>query len=368
MIKLVTTLVLALAVTVSHAQEAAPVAAPADELTANLTGFATYTWVQQEGWFPSGGAVAINAAAHYGPWALKAQLANNDVIVRRAQLEYSGGSMGRNLTVQLGRIPRLNTLFSDVYGNPAEWDVAVLPLSTYNRRKVHSLAFNALDGIKVIGDYNEGKLGLRGIVDYGRGIQENSCEWQIELTRRPCMPGWDFTGATGAFDLSLEARIGTAWTVMASYSSVLLDSVLNDPRDRRAMFYAMQYAHGLDYRFGRLSVRYAAPWGYLQAEHGEGRVWLHQPPRGWVLNSTAWDDYFMGGWYATDALTIFAGYAVGHARNSVTTSRDRFVGAVYRMGRWSHTAELHDGQGSWQRANSWQPEWRSVVLATTYSW
>lgn len=345
-----------------------PIKGQSQELTYWYSGFATYTYFSDDTFQKSGGIVAINGSVTYGDFAFKTQIANRAEPIRRWALEYSTGIHGDNLTFQYGRLPRLNTLFSDVYGNPAEWGMAVLPMSTYNRRKVHSLSFQAIEGIKAVWDHSTDWGGIRTTFNTGKPIQELDCEWQTEATRKPCNHGWGFVPAKNNFDVALEARVGANWTLLASYNKLDIDAELYNPLDRASRTYSTLVSE-LDYRFGRLGLRYDDSWGYLQTEHGESRLWFKdkRPGKGFYLNSTSWDDYYLGGFYVTEQITAFGGYSVGHERGSAFTSRDRFLGAIYRDGGWAYSAEFHNGEGSWQRAESTSYLWKSWALAATYS-
>lgn len=340
-----------------------------NELVYAYSGFATYTYYSQDSFQKSDGIVAINGSVSYGDFAFKAQVANRDEPIRRWALEYSTGTMGDNFTFQLGRLPRLNTLFSDVYGNPDEWGMALLPMSTYNPRKVYSLGYQTIEGFKAVWDHNTSWGGIRTTYNTGKPIQEIACEWQMEATRKPCNTGWGFSPSKNNFDLAFEARIGADWTLLASYNKLDLDNNLYNPADYQSRLYNTLVSE-LDYRFGRLGVRYDADWGYLQTEHGESRLWFKDSRhgKGWMLNSTAWDNYYMGGWYVTEEITAYGGYSVGHERGSLFTSRDRFIGAVYRDAGWAYTAELHNGNGSWERIESTDYLWKSWAFSATYSW
>jgi hypothetical protein len=317
----------------------------ATEFAASFSGFATYTAFSNQSFAESSGRVAANGSLHYGDAAIKTQIDNDpDKKIRRFALEYAWPWEKNNVVVQLGRLPRLNTLFSDVYGNPSEWGMAVLPLATYNRRKVHSLAFQAIEGVKVQYDKGLSFGNLRTTINYGTAIQERAHEWQTEAYRGVSFPGWDLDGDPhNSGDIALELTAGR-WTAIASHNKVAVNTVLLDPADRRAVGLTSKIL-GLDYRFTRAGLKYATCDWSIQGEYGAGRNHL-VTPAGEKLESKAWDAYILGGYDVLPKLTAYAGYATGQRYGSFL-SIDRFAGATYRHGRWSYSAEYHHGNGSW---------------------
>lgn len=342
----------------------------AQELTYGSTGFATYTAFQEQSFQENSGTIAVNGQVFYGNFAVKGQVSNNEYEpIRRLVAEYTTPIGARdNITLQLGRIPRLNTLFSDVYGNPDEWDAAVLPLSTYNRRKVHSLAFQALDGGKISWNHNTDWGGFVATVNMGRTIEEHPCEWQMEATRRPCVTSWTFTPANDNYDVAIEARIGAAWTLLASYNKLSLGNQIVTRNRTSVTFNTL--INELDYRFGRLGIRYSGEWGYIQGEHGESRLFFYdtRPGKGRGLDSTAKDDYLMGGYYVNDETTAYGGWSAGHSNTSTVYSRDTFLGVVWRDARWAYSLERHWGKGSWIRHGSTDYQWSTWVASVTVGW
>lgn len=344
-------------------------------LTTSVSGYASYTAISDERFHPSSGIVAINGAVHYRNWALKAQVANRPEPIRRAALEFNASLLPRHsVTLQLGRVPRLATLYSDVYGNPSEWDMAVLPLAGYNRRMVHSLSFNAIDGAKLIYDLGVRNSLLRLSATYGRNIQEG-CEWQLEAADLDaCAPAWSLAPASDNWNLGLEARINAYWTLLTTYDYVHAQSRLHDPRDRRAAFLVRSLAQEVAYTYWRTGVRYAGEWGYWQAEHGENRTYFLQDlgafrgPRGWQLQASSADDYVVVGYYLSDALTGFAGYSRGEKRGVDYHNEDAFVGVNFRHDTWTLTLEHHRGHGGWVRHGANDYDWQPLVASVTYSW
>ena len=332
--------------------------AQAAELEWNLNGYATATHFQSQEFQPDTSLIAVNGSLQYENFAIRTQVADRETAIRRFAVEYSLPIVGNNLLVQLGRLPRLTTLFSDVYGNPDEWGMAVLPLSTYNRRKVHSLAFQAYDGVKVMWDHPTSIGHVRATANYGRNIEEFDCEWQMEAVRKPCMSGWTLRPQGNNYDAALEFSRGPV-KLLASVNHVSAKSELLNSKDRTGIYFT-KMVPTLDYYFYRQGVKYEGSRWYVQAEHGENRLWF-----GDKLYSTARDDYVMGGYDVTGNCTAFGGYSSGHERGSTFTSRDRFGGGICRVGQWAFSLEHHNGEGSWQRIDSRVYDWGTWVASAT---
>lgn len=343
-------------------------------LTWNTSGFASYTWISQPDFHPSIGIVAVNGAVHYKNFSLKAQVANRPEPLRRAALEYHAALPGLSYAVQIGRVPRLSTLYSDVFGNPDEWDMAILPLAGYNRRMVHSLSFNVIDGAKLITDFKLGGVGIRASGAFGYGVQEG-CEWQLEAASLgTCEPAWQLDPVGDNLNLSLEARINARWTLLTSFDRVHARATLNDPTNRAAGLLVNNIAQEAAYTYWRTGVRYSAEWGYVLVEHGENRTYFLQDLSpmgravGWRLQATSADDYLAAGYYLSDELTAFAGYSRGEKRGVSYINEDTFVGLAYRIGAWAATVEHHRGHGGWVRHGSTAYQWEPLVASLTYSW
>lgn len=332
----------------------------ATELETSYSGFATYTLVEQQSWHKDVGLVAINGVAQYGDFALKGQVASTENPVRRLAVEYTLATPKDTLVLQAGRVPRLTTLYSDVFGNPDEWGMAVLPLSVYNRRKVHSTTFNALDGVKALWDHNYSKGNLRLSADFGTAAVENYADLQMELTRKSYNPGWTLKEKRFAdWTFGEELTIGN-WTLLASQSRFGYTTQLNDATDATSKAFTSKY-NFIDYYFNRYGIKYAAKDWSVQAEHGDSRVYANNQ-----INSIARDGYVSGNYYYNDNIALFGGYGVGYKRGNTYTARDRFAGIAYRSGKWTTTFEYHNGENSWQRHDSNNFIWDSYVASVTY--
>jgi len=174
-------------------------AAQAQELEFSHSGFATYTYVQQDTFYPSKGLIAENLNAEYGQWALRAQITSKPNVISRAAIEYAIPEYSKNIAFQFGRVPRLTTFFSDSFGNPGERGMAVLPLASYNRRKVHNISFNSLDGARVQANYVIGGNSTQTTLAGGSLGTEDDCITQMEFTSRPCTPDYKFKGIPGSY-------------------------------------------------------------------------------------------------------------------------------------------------------------------------
>lgn len=331
-----------------------------DGLHLGYSGFATYTLIEQKSWHENAGNVSVNLLAQYGDnWAAKAQLSNQEEPVRRAVVEYSWGRPGNNFMVQLGRIPRIPNLMSDVYGNPDEWNVSILPLSTYNRRKVHSLTFNALDGVKAVYDRSYSDGNIRTTIDYGKAPVERADWLQMEFSRRPYNPGWGFETDTGDVSFTIEATYKDNWTALVSKSHLNYHTALYNPRDR-VSFITTRLIKNVDYFFDRYGLRYGTEDWSVQYEHGENELRVNG-----VKTSTARDDYILGTYFFNDDVSAFAGFSHGKDRGNPYSAQDRFLGVTHRFGNWTTILEYHNGQNSWQRYGSNEYQWHSWVLSGT---
>ena len=368
MLRLFVSLISAFALT-AQAEELDP-----QWLSFSHSGYASYTYISQPDFHESGGIVAVNGAVHYKNWSIKTQIANRDDPIRRLALEYHTTTPAGSFMVQVGRVPRLLTLYSDVFGNPSEWDMAVLPLAGYNRRMVHSLSFNVIDGIKAVKDFNVGNTALRVSGAYGYNVQEG-CDWQLEAASiSKCDKSWQLDPMGNNYNVSLEARINTNWTLITTFDRVIAKTKLNDPSNRRSAFLVNFLAQEVDYTYWRTGLRYNNKHGYVQYEHGENRTYFKQDltrfggPKGWELQASSADDYIVVGYYLNDSWTGYTGYSLGEKHGVDYNNEDTFVGVAYRHEGWTATLEHHRGHGGWVRHGSDNYSWEPVVASVTYSW
>ena len=324
-------------------------------------GSASYTMIGQSTFHKDSGDIKVNMHAAKDGFAVKGQVATLEDPMRLLAAEYSFATSGTSLAVQAGRVSRISSLFNDVYGDPGEWGMAVLPLSMYNRRKVHSLTFNALDGFKTVLDHNYSRGNLRVQLSSGSGVVENHNDLQMELTRRDYNRGWDLHSRQGMgdYDIVLEGTFDN-WSALMSRSKYEWEARQNDGADATARAYS-RLAKKTDYMFDRWGLRYANKTFSVQSEFGRSKVFLND-----TENSRAWDAYVMGSWFATENLTPFIGHSMGHKRGNNFSPRDTFIGAAYRFGNWTATGELHSGRNSWQRHNSNVFSWTAVAASLTY--
>lgn len=336
------------------------ITAHADELETSYSGYATYTYIGQKTWLANDNQIALNLNAQYGPYAVKTQLSTRESLVKRLAAEYAVTKFGETLVFQVGRVPRVATLMSDVFGNPDEWGISVLPLSMYNPRKAHSATFNAIDGVKAMWDHNYSRGNLRLGIDWGTGAVDDKQNLQMELTRKPYNPGWDMHSRTNDDYTWFGELTFDNWTALLSSSKYTWDTSLNNPLDRTSVA-TTRAIKDIDYNFSRFGIKYATTDWALQAEHGISRLNFNG-----VLNSRARDSYVMGTYYVSDDVAVFGGYSEGYKRGNPYTARDRFAGVVYRFGKWSTIIEYHNGENSWQRYNSTDYTWNSIAASLTY--
>ena len=328
------------------------------------SGFITYTAFSDPSFYPNAGKLALNIGAERGELALRAQI--TDQGFSRWALEYGIPAFQRNFLVQVGRVPRLTTFHSDIFGSPAEWGMAVLPLASYNRRMVHAQAFNAVEGVRVQQHLALGGHSLRLAAVTGRLSSQDDCALQQEFSKAPaCDPQWRIVGTPGSYAVSAQGEQGRfQWLV--SVDRFQAKTELTVPPgikpSRSALLSTQIIAPRIDYRVYRWGLKWSDVDWYVQAEGTDNRT--RTSTLG--LMSSAFDGSVTLG-LRLERWTPFMNlaYGRGHAEGS-RPSRDRALGLTYLTDDWAATIQHNRGTGSWKRLDTPETDWNTTSAAVTY--
>lgn len=337
------------------------VQAEAEELSVSHSGYVTGTAFSDQDFYPNVAKAAVNLDAEYGNFGARTQV--TDKGVSRLAIEYAIPAHGRNFVVQAGRLPRLTTLHSDIFGSPAEWGMAVLPLASYNRRMVHASAFNAVDGIRGQLNLASNKgVGLKLMAAGGRMAITDACALQSEFTKNPvCDPDWKIKPNRGSYALGAQVDFGDL-ELLYSIDRFMGRTEARPGAGPMAQYLTKVLAPEIDYRVYRWGVKYAKPDYFVQAEGTENRT--RTSTKG--VTSTAMDASVTGGVRLGD-WTPYGTMSFGKSRDG-NISRDVALGLTWAEGGWSISAQRNKGEGAWKRFDTPGKAWDSYSASITYRW
>jgi hypothetical protein len=335
-------------------------AAAQDELVWGHSGYVTATAFSDTGFYPHTAKAALNLDAEYGNFGARTQV--TDKGIARLALEYAIPAHGKNFVVQAGRLPRLTTLHSDIFGSPAEWGMAVLPLASYNRRMVHASAFNAMDGVRAQLNLANDDYALKLMAAGGQMAITDECALQSEFTKSPvCERDWRIKANGGSYALGAQLDLGDL-ELLYSIDRFMGRTEALPGASPKALYTTKVLAPEIDYRVYRWGIKYAKPGYFIQAEGTENRT--RTSTKG--VTSTAMDASLSAG-VRFDKWTPYGTLSFGKSRDG-NISRDVAMGLTWTDGKWSVSGQRNKGVGAWKRFDTPGTEWDSYSASITYRW
>jgi hypothetical protein len=330
------------------------------------SGFITTTVFGDRDWHEDSTKAAINLDMFSNNLALRTQIAvPSDVNVRRLAIEYSLWlGQQRDLTIQVGRLPRLGSFSNTAVDNPSTADTAIMPLAQYNRRMVNSLTFNSVDGIKAIYTNNTEYGLIKANFDYGKMLIEDQCEIQKEATKQNCRDGFRIDGQDGNYDYGLTYEIGN-WTLLGYNGFVRARTQLLDPRDRASVFFT-NGADRFEYSITKYGVKYSKDRLTLQTELTDTHLFIAKKNKDFLLNQKSNNWYVSGNYYLTDALSVNGSFSRGTS-NMGGNNIDRSIGFSYTYNDITFSIEQHMGKGrAWKKYLANTDNWNTFASSLTY--
>jgi hypothetical protein len=332
------------------------------EVELSHSGYASATIFSDQEFYPNTFKLADNINIENDPFSIRTQLTERGI--SRLAVEYSYATSGNNVVLQLGRVPRLTTLYSDMFGSTSEWGMSVLPLASYNRRMVHASAFNALDGLRAQWTVSfSGDVHLKLIAAGGKMAVTDRCALQQEFTKsKSCDSDWQIKGDKGSYSASAQLNAGD-FDFLLSADRFTGYTVLEDKPSAKARYIATMQAPQVDYRVYRWGIKYSDTDLFIQAEGTENTTSTS------TLGefSSAMDASLTAG-LRFDQVTPFFTSAYGKSRRSANRSRDFAFGVSWTDGALSASIQRNRGVGAWKRLDTPGYRWDSVSCSVTYKW
>lgn len=337
----------------------------ASELNINLSGFVTATAFGDEKFYPNKANAALNIDIVKDYFAIRTQLAiPYDRPVRRLVLEKSSFiRTDEELTIQLGRFPRLDSFYNSVTDSPGTTGLAMLPPAEYNRRIIENRGFNSIDGLRAIYSVKTDN----GIVDYhlnyGLAAVEDKCGIQVEFTKRTCSTGHTFESQDENYGIGFSTDYGR-WKTLGFVTNFKVKSVLLDSTNKTSvgLFTNMNKINYFVYKVG---VKYEAPKWWAQSTYMYTDLNFAKPNMGYVNVQVSDNIYLLTGikWYSN--FNTYVEYSYGKS-NTGRASIDRAIGTTYIKDDITYSLEYHKGDAiAWKRYFSPTPEWDTWVMSIT---
>lgn len=337
-----------------------------DKLTIRTSGFAAGTVFSDNDFYPDRYTAAMNIDANYGEWALRTQVAAPYKFpVRRLALERAFPIPGGDVTLQLGRLQRLDSFHNSTVDAPGTSGMAMLPISVYRREGTGNTTFNIIDGARVLlvkrlanGDY----LKLTGA--YGNSYVEDKCGTQSEATKKPCIAGFEIQGKDGNYGLGARYEHGP-WKLLAYHGTLRVKTELLNPKDRVAVMTTNRVSEALN-SINRLGVKYDNGDWWAQSELTDTRTFSAMKDRSLTYISRNTTMYVMTGMYFNDAWSGYVRYGRGLSSKDGDNARDFTLGTTYTEGDTTFSVERHQGRGKiWQKQFAPNDDWNAWVLSIT---
>ncbi len=333
----------------------------------HFSGFITGTAFSNTSFYNSTHQAAINFNFTKELWAIRGQVAAPSThMLRRLVLERSFFIGDKNdLVVQIGRFPRLDSLYNNVTDAPSSSGTAILPLGSYNRRMLQNYSFTALDGIQLLGTHRLNDFILKLHADYGVPPAEKQCEIQLEAFPAPCSAGFSVSGARGNYDYGVTV-FADNMTFLLYRGKLSAKTTLLNPQDPVAAF-ASAYGQRLHYTVNKASMKYEHSsnwWAEAEFSHNVFHVDPARVPP--ILGDTVISGHLNLGVEVNEHINAYASFSKGKLLMQGTNQYDRVLGATYTRSHSTFSLEYHKGSGNyWTRITSTAASWNSWVASFT---
>lgn len=342
------------------------------DLKAAISGFISGTLVSDPNFYENTARGAINLDMTKDSYAFHTQLASSvefptESLISRMTLEkVIGITEGHEMSLVVGRYPRLFSFYNAITDAVGTSGLATLPLSQYKRRYITDSRMISGDGLLVNYRYHETDYSLEFTADVNQVSKVNSCLVHMEIYNKPCNHGYGYESDNPNFDFGLQYDSNTL-RVLAAITFIDIKSYLNDAKDPVALgtyTNANKFSHRL-YKLGIIK-NIDNWWVQTEATYRDiKKSVIHNDLEDFNLQLGG---YAIGGYHFTESVNGYVGYSISRSsRSTYYNLNDYFVGATY-SGDYgiTYSIEYHNGNGKdWNRYLSPTDNWSSAVLSVT---
>ena len=329
-----------------------------------VTGFAYNTHFGDQHWQSDRNVLAINVDNMNDYLDTRAQFTNNEyAAIRRATIgktiHITGGT---HLTLQAGRMSRVDSFFNNLVDSPAASGMAVLPMGGYNYRMLQG-SFSIADGWKADLQGHLGDHLIHGHWTHGYMTVMDQMNYQQEVLKKQVQ------------GIQLNSMIGDTWELhhefgnFHEYISRTLYGATTELTQSNATsrYYATNAAKAL-YDLNKYGIRYDDDNFFAMAEYSSGYSHTYSQSGQKTSITDAWDQSGTVGVYFGDRWSAYIGQSYGRNLTAHTEARDDYFGVTKRWDRLTISADYHDGKSqAWMKYDAVAPyEWKSMVVSTTY--
>lgn len=344
--------------------------AAGSDINASISGFISGTLVSDPDFYKHSAKGAINLDITKDTYALHAQLASSvefptESLLSRVTLEKTFEiARGQEVSVVIGRAPRLYSLFNAITDNVGTSGLAMLPLSQYKRRYVTDSRMISGDGIQLNYHYHEDEFSVEVAGGVSQASKINSCMVHMEFYNKPCGYAYGYESDNPNFDLIAIYEDSTL-KFLAAIIHINIKSYITDMKDPVALatytggnrFSHRLYKLGFIKNFDNWWVM--AEGTYRDIQKAEIKKDLEP------YNRQLGGDVIVG-YHFNDDISGYVGYsASGSSKGHAYGLSDNFVGATYANGDgFTYSLEYHVGRGrDWNRYLSPDDNWSSAVFS-----
>jgi hypothetical protein len=342
-----------------------------DDLRAAVSGFVSATMFSDSDFYEHSARGAVNLDVSKGSYLFHAQMASStefptETLISRLTFEKVFGiSEGNEMSIIVGRFPRLYSFYNAITDNVGTSGLAMLPLSQYKRRTVADSRMISGDGIMLNYRFHHDDYSIEFTADVSQASKINNCMIHMEFYNKPCGYAYGFVSDNPNYDFGLTYEDKTL-KVLLAVIEIDIKAYITDRKDPVALAtYTVgnrwQHKH---YKFG--FIKQVDDW-WVQAEGTYRNILMAGVGKKFVPYNQQIGGDFVVGYHVNNDISAYAGYSL--SRSAIGDGKfnldDHYVGATYANGDgFTYSLEYHIGRGrDWNRYLSPDDNWSSAVFS-----
>lgn len=341
---------------------------PLSDIEYNLSGFVTATAFSDKTWFDNTKNVALNYDLQYQDWIVHTQLAEPyKNIIRRFTIEknFSNDHNDSEVSVQVGRFPRLQSFYNNILDDPGSIGFAMIPLGEFSRRVILNRSFNSLDGIKISHTMHYNKGIVKIVSDHGIPSVEEQCLTQNEISKSQCTPDYSIGGKGGNYDLGITYDDSNLMLTGFVGSIKMNISQNTTSTNTTKLIYNIDE---INYDYIKTGIKYSQPKWWVQSELSfiDFKVIDYNTQYKKTLDLRQWKNYYvLGGYNWTEDFNTYISFSNSTSNKNIVNN-DKLIGATLTKNNSIVSLEYHKGKGySWKQYFATDEKWNSWVLSFT---
>jgi hypothetical protein len=342
-----------------------------DNLRANLSGFISGTVFSDPDFYENTAKGAVNIDLAKGSYLFHTQLASStdfptESLISRITVEKVFGiADGHEMSIVVGRFPRLYSFFNAITDNVGTSGLAMLPLSQYKRRTVADSRMISGDGIMMSYRFHQDDYSIEFTADVSQASKINNCMIHMEFYNKPCGYAYGFKSDNPNYDFGIVYEDPTLKVLLAVIEIDIKAYITNrkDPVALATYTVGNRWQHK-HYKFG--FIKQVDDW-WVQAEGTYRNILMAGVGKDYVPYNQQIGGDFVVGYHVNDDISAYVGYSLSRSRigDGKFNLDDNYVGATYANGDgFTYSLEYHIGRGrDWNRYLSPDDNWSSAVFS-----